>query len=186
MNRVYNRLNDDYRTMHALSSFFLNHLGPVHTAGENQMLPFLVDMASVYELFVARWLLAHPIPGLTLKQQVGWSVGASEELRYRIDLVLFDSATGQPVCVLDTKYKAHGAALPADVNQVTTYALGQGCRDAVLVYPAPLASTLDDKIGDIRVRSLTFGLDGDLEKNGREFRERLVGGLASEALEGST
>jgi hypothetical protein len=44
----------------------------------------------------------------------------------------------------------------------------------------------DDKIGDIRVRSLTFGLDGDLEKNGREFRERLVGGLASQALEAST
>jgi 5-methylcytosine-specific restriction enzyme subunit McrC len=178
--RGYNRLNDDYRPMHALCAFFLRHLGPVHAAGENQMLPFLVNMASLYELFVARWLETHPPTGVTIKRQVRWTVGASEELYFKIDLVLFDVQTGRPICVLDTKYKAHEKVLPADVAQVTTYALGQDCHNAVLVYPIAIATPLDERIGKIRVRSFTFALDGDLERNGLEFRGQLLAQLEAE------
>ena len=49
--RLYNRLNADYGTLHGLCRFFLDHSGPTHEAGDRTMLPFLVNMASLYEKF---------------------------------------------------------------------------------------------------------------------------------------
>jgi 5-methylcytosine-specific restriction enzyme subunit McrC len=43
----------------------------------------------------------------------------------------------------------------------------------VLVYPVPLASPLDARVGDIRVRSLTFALAGDLRAAGADFAQAL-------------
>jgi 5-methylcytosine-specific restriction enzyme subunit McrC len=60
--RPYTRLNDDYQRIHALCRFFLEHCGPSHEMGDRNMLPFLVNMARLYELFVAEWLGAHPRP----------------------------------------------------------------------------------------------------------------------------
>ncbi|MCX7038200.1 MAG: hypothetical protein NT005_03560 [Spirochaetes bacterium] len=39
--------------------FFLESSGPTHEPGGNLMLPFLVDMARLFELFVAEWLQQH-------------------------------------------------------------------------------------------------------------------------------
>ena len=54
--RHYNRLNEDYRHLHTLCRFFLDHSGPSSEQGEHNMLPFLIDMARLYEMFVAEWL----------------------------------------------------------------------------------------------------------------------------------
>ena len=54
--RLYNRLNDDYHPLHALCRFFLEHSGPSHEVGDRTVLPFLVNMERLYELFVAVWL----------------------------------------------------------------------------------------------------------------------------------
>ena len=43
----------------------------------------------------------------------------------------------------------------------------------MLIYPTPLSKPLDITIRDIRIRSLTFALDGDLEQAGQAFLRTL-------------
>jgi 5-methylcytosine-specific restriction enzyme subunit McrC len=138
------------------------------------MLPFLVNMARLYELFVAEWLKAHPLPGFSLKTQEPVNLSDSSNLRFDIDLVLNDTDTGATRWVLDTKYKAPGLPAHDDIFQIVTYAEATGCREAILIYPTPLPRPLDETIGQIRVRSLTFALDNDLEQAGQEFLRELL------------
>jgi 5-methylcytosine-specific restriction enzyme subunit McrC len=59
----YHPLNQDYAPLHTLCRFFLTHTGPGHDHGDQQMVPFLVDMARLFEQVVARWLQEHlPAP----------------------------------------------------------------------------------------------------------------------------
>ncbi len=176
IDRPYHRLNDDYRPLHALCRFFLDQSGPAHTLGEHQMLPFLVDMAHLYELFVAEWLKLHLPPGREIKAQERVELSRANALHFEIDLVLYDYSSGQPLTVLDTKYKAADKPATEDIFQVVAYAETKGCRQAVLIYPTPLPHPLDEQIGDIRVRTLTFSLAGDLEAAGEVFLRQL--GLA--------
>ncbi|MCB0211631.1 MAG: restriction endonuclease, partial [Anaerolineae bacterium] len=171
---LYHRLNEDYRPLHALCRFFLEQTGPLHALGDRQMLPFLVDMARLYELFVAEWLSVHLPETLKLKAQERVTIGQSHHLKFDIDLVLYDAKSDEARCVLDTKYKAPGTPANDDIFQVVAYAEAKGCRQAVLVYPTPLAQPLDETIGRIRVRSLTFGLDGNLEAAGRQLLAALA------------
>lgn len=174
--RLYNRLNDDYRSMHALCRFFLEQSGPSHEQGDRMMLPFLVDMAHLYELFVAEWLKLHLPAHLLLKAQERVQIGDSASLQFEIDLMLYDLKTGAASYVLDTKYKTPAKPSTQDIAQVVTYAQAKGCREAILVYPSPLPLPFDELIGDIRVRSLTFLLTGELEAAGRAFLNQLQHG----------
>jgi 5-methylcytosine-specific restriction enzyme subunit McrC len=176
--RLYNRLNDDYQPMHALCRFFLEHTGPNHEIGDRTVLPFLVDMARLYELFVAEWLKQH-LPGevVYVKPQDRVTLGTEQTLRLDIDLTLYAAKTHQALCVLDTKYKAPETPSHADIYQVVAYAEVKGCSDAILVYPAPLDRPLDQRLGKIRVRSLVFSIDGGLEKAGQTFVRELGAAL---------
>lgn len=163
----YHRLNADYAPLHALCRFFLTHTGPGHDVGDQKMAPFLVHMPRLYEQFVAHWLQQRlPAPWqLRIQQQV--TAGEPEAaLDFTLDMVLVDGS-GQPRAVLDTKYKTEVAA--ADIHQIVTYAELCRCREAILVYPQPPRQPLDVPIGDVRVRTLTFGLAADLEAEGRAF-----------------
>jgi len=171
--RLYNRLNDDYHPMHALCRFFLEHSGPSHEMGDRTMLPFLVNMARLYELFVAEWLKVYLPEGFSLNVQEKVIIGEGDVLTFTIDLVLCDAATGNALCVLDTKYKAKDKPSAGDVAQVVAYAEMKACRRAVLIYPIPLSMPLDEQIGSIRVQSLTFSLEDDLEESGQAFLQRL-------------
>lgn len=170
--RLYHRLNEDYRPLHALCRFFLEQSGPSHTAGDQPMLPFLVDMARLYELFVAEWLKRHLPPGLELKTQERIDLSQANDLHFQIDLSLYERATGVVRYVLDTKYKT-GSPAAADIAQVMAYAQVKNCPEAILVYPAPLPQPLDTLIGGIRIRSLTFSLSGSLEQTGQEFLRQM-------------
>lgn len=173
--RVYSRLNDDYRPLHALCRFFLEHTGPGYTSGDRTMLPFLVNMARLYERFVAGWLDAHLPPGLGLEPQAQVSLRNADDLHFEIDLMLYETGhRGVARCVLDTKYKATGGPATEDIAQVIAYAQATNCRQAVLVYPTPLDRPLDSWVGDIRVRCLTFDLAGDVEAAGRGFLQALL------------
>jgi 5-methylcytosine-specific restriction enzyme subunit McrC len=169
----YTRLNQDYRPLHALCRFFLSHTMPVlPRPGSEQTIPFLVDMARLYEQFVAVWL-RHNLPeGWQLQVQEQVIVGPDEALRFNIDLVLYDGQ-GRPQMVLDSKYKTPDAPSNPDFNQVLVYAQAKGCRQAVLVYPQPLPRPLDVTLAGVRVRSLTFALHGDMAENGRAFLDAL-------------
>jgi 5-methylcytosine-specific restriction enzyme subunit McrC len=56
LGRLYHRLNQDYQPLHALCHFFLAHIGPSYRSGQRSMLPFLIDMNRLFEVFVAEWL----------------------------------------------------------------------------------------------------------------------------------
>ncbi len=174
LNRLYNRLNEDYQPLHALCRFFLEQSGPSHQLGDRLMLPFLVDMARLYERFVAEWLSINPPAGMKLKPQERVYIGQTGGLHFQIDLVLIDGLTGETRYVLDTKYKTPDTPSTADISQVVTYAELKKCREAILIYPASLTRPLDIMIGEIRVRSVTFALDGDLEQQGRALRNSLT------------
>ena len=137
------------------------------------MFPFLIDMAHLYELFVAEWLRKNLPEGYALQIQANVNFSESKQLKFIIDLVICDIETGEAICVLDTKYKCPNSPSNADISQVVTYAEVKGCKNAILVYPQDLESGLNERLGDIRVRSLAFKIDGDLESAGRSFLERL-------------
>jgi 5-methylcytosine-specific restriction enzyme subunit McrC len=129
-------------------------------------------MARLYELFVAEWLKAHLPQHLFLKFQE--QVNISETVHFKIDLVLYDISTGTARYILDTKYKTPNQPAADDIAQVVAYAVSKDCNEAVLVYPEDLIHPLDEWVGDIRVRSLTFCLDGNLEHTGQDFLHNLL------------
>ena len=170
--RLYNRLNEDYRPLHALCRFFLESSGASHERGDRAMLPFLVDMAKLYELFVAEWLQENPPPGFFFKKQHPVEIGQNRH--FRIDLLLYHVATGEARAVLDTKYKAPDRAADTDIHQMISYAKATRCSEAFLIYPTHLKEPLDIIASDIRVRSLTLSLSSDLHRAGQSLLEDLL------------
>jgi 5-methylcytosine-specific restriction enzyme subunit McrC len=171
--RHYTRLNQDYKPLHALCRFLLEHQSPGVQQGAYGMMPFLMNMARLYELFVAEWLQSHLPSPWHIKAQETVTVGADNELRFDIDLVLYDGQ-GEVHAVLDTKYKVPHKINHADINQIVTYAKAKRCHQAILIYPAPLTKPLDVRLEDLRIRSLAFVLDGDLEASGEAFLAALL------------
>lgn len=171
--RLYNRLNCDYEPLHALCRFFLEHAGPTHEVGDRKMIPFVVNMARLYELFVAEWLKQHLPPGLELKYQETFKFGADDAFAFAMDMVLYDTRTGRPLSVLDAKYKVPDKPGAEDIAQVLAYAGAKGCAEAALVYPRQPDRPLDAVVGGKRVRSLVFGLSDDLHLAGSAFLDSL-------------
>ncbi|MEG4169994.1 MULTISPECIES: 5-methylcytosine restriction system specificity protein McrC [unclassified Microcoleus] len=172
IDRNYHRLNQDYQLLHALCRFFLDNTVPSHERGDREMLPFLIDMANLYEQFVAEWLKAHIPKGFFVKQQ--HRVTHDKNYFDRIDLLLCDIATSKVQYVLDTKYKAPDKVASNDIHQIVAYANALNCQNAILVYPQSLQQPLEIKHGEIRVRSLTFSLDSDLNEAGKTFLTSLL------------
>ena len=172
--RLYNRLNKDYLPMHSLCRFFLEQTGPSHRIGNNKFLPFLVGMAKLYELFVARWLDQNLPKDFLLKIQEKVKLGKEKEIEFDIDLVINEKKTGDPRFVLDTKYKIPKKIDSSDLHQVIAYAESKRCKEAILIYPSPLVNSIDETVGDIRVRSLTFSLDDNLDEAGNLFIKELL------------
>ena len=166
--RVYSRLNADYEPMHRLCRFFLDHCGPTHEHGNNDMLPFLVHMPQLFEGFVGAWLEEHAKGRYRVDTQYRIVLNGTPAVDLVADVVLFDSSTGRALAVLDTKYKRDAAPSNADVSQVVTYAQALGCPQAILVYPvAHMPFHID--VGDISVTAASFVVDDGLEVSGRRL-----------------
>jgi len=173
--RLYNRLNEDYEPLHGLCRFFLEHSGPHLDSGDRAMLPFLIDMNRLFELFVAEWLAAHLPKTHSIKAQEHVEITASGDLEFIVDLVLYDAVEDRPLCVLDTKYKRPETPAAGDIEQVVAYAVSKRCHDAALVYPIHLQKPVDTCVGDhVNVKSLTFALNGDLDEAGAVLVTDLV------------
>ena len=173
LGRRYSRLNDDYQLIHGLCRFFLDHIGPPHGIGGHDMLPFLVDSARLFELFVACWLREQLPPGLCLEEQHRYDIHESGSSFWNMDLVLRDSATGAVRCGLDTKYKKPPQPSPQDVAQVVAYAEALDCSQAALVYPSRASAGYEVQVGRIGVTSIVFDLSGNLDRAGCAFLEKL-------------
>ncbi|MEG4426617.1 MULTISPECIES: 5-methylcytosine restriction system specificity protein McrC [unclassified Microcoleus] len=173
IDRTYHRLNQDYQLLHALCRFFLDNTGPCHETGDREMLPFLIDMAKLYEQFVAEWLKANTPKGFEVEPQ--HRVEHDTNYFDKIDLIIRDSETKKVQYVLDTKYKAPDKVAKDDLNQIVAYANAVNCKNAILIYPQNLdEQKLNIKHGDIQVRSLTFSLDSDLNEAGKTFLTSLL------------
>ena len=135
IDQLYNRLNNDYRGLHALCRFFLEQTGPTHEPGDHEMLPFLVDMARLYEEYVAEYLRRNLPENYNLNVQQRVSLDGTGGLVIVIDMVVTDAATGRTLAVLDTKYKDVTAPSSDDLQQIVAYAVARNCRRGVLIYP---------------------------------------------------
>ncbi len=176
LHRHYHRLNQRYQPLHALCYFFLSHTGPSHQIGMQNMVPFVVEMAQLYERFVAAWLQQHLPQPWRLQRQARYPLGDVGRLHFAVDLVISDRTTEVVHWVLDTKYKAVTTTPDtADVAQVIAYAQAIGAPTAILIYPTPLPHPLDVQVGGVRVRTLTFALDDDLDTAGQRFLAALMG-----------
>jgi 5-methylcytosine-specific restriction enzyme subunit McrC len=180
IDRNYNRLNADYEILHKLCRFFLENTGPTQNLGDCSMVPFLVDMASLFELFVARWIEQHLDIRCLLKSQESFPIGEKGALKMVMDLVLYDRETLRPLCVLDTKYKAHSTVSNDDYYQVVAYADAIDCEIAILIYPKELEYPFDEKPGRIRVKTAVFDIGSDLDQSGNKLLERLYAVLQTE------
>ncbi len=167
--RLYHRLNQDYRPLHALSRFFLAQSGPSHYIGDRQMAPFVVNMAQLYEQFVAEWLVAHKPDGWRVKKQTSLSYGSHGQRSFRPDIIIEDAVTGRTMLVLDTKYKVNASPDDADIAQMVANAVMTGCRETALIYPSLPENAETYSLQGIRVHSVSFAVDGDLEEAGRRF-----------------
>lgn len=137
------------------------------------MLPFLVDTARLYELFVAEWLRAHLPEEVSMVAQE--PVIVDDALCFNLDVVLYDSATVSALCALDTKYKAASAPSAEEVEQVVAYAEAKGCREAVLVYPNALSRSLDARVGKSGCARLPSSQQRRVGPCGGSVREYAVG-----------
>ncbi len=171
--RFYTRLNQDYQPLHALCRFFLAHTGPSHQSGDHAIQPFLINMATLFEQFVAAWLRQNLPSPWQLKAQELVHIGANRDLQLQIDMVLYDK-NGNPHTILDTKYKTPIKPSQADISQIVTYAKAKNCHEAILIYPEPLPRPLDIWLDDLHIRSLTFSLDTDLEAAGQQFLQNAL------------
>ncbi len=98
--RFYDRLNDDYRPLHGLCRFFLEHCGPSADKGDREFLPFRLDMPKLFEAFVERWLRAHLPHGLRLDNQFEARLDEGGQYVFKIDLIISDAASGKALAVL--------------------------------------------------------------------------------------
>lgn len=178
-NRTYNRLNSDYHRLHALSHFFVEHSGPSYELGDREMLPFMVNMPRLYERFVAEWLMQNLHDRFQLRVQEQFSVGhrgaSRSGVSFAIDLVIYDQVEQSVRWVMDTKYKIpRNGPESADVQQILAYAHARQASEAILIYPVQLMQPVDAVINGIRVRTLAFGTDEELNVAGQKFLERLA------------
>lgn len=175
--RYYSRLNADYATLHALCRFFLEHSGPTHQLGDRKMIPFVVDMARLFERFVAAWLKENLPYDLILTPQERVTLGDEEDVEFRIDLVIRDRSSRQAICVADTKYKNSSHIAPDDVAQVVAYASVEDAGQAFLIYPEDVKTKLDVPLQHVRVRALGYPLVGNLQFQGERFLGALTDGI---------
>lgn len=180
---LYNRLNDDYRPLHALCRFFLENTGPTCQVGNKKIPPFLFNMEHLFEVFVAEWLKQHLPDDLYLESQESITFTNNDWLRFQIDMVLYDKESRVPLLVMDTKYKVPDKPSTDDVQQVIAYAVATKCSKTCLVYPQTFQNDFYCPIKDIEFRTFQFSLDRDLDIAGKNFLEQVLQAVKPEEEE---
>ncbi len=175
--RAYNRLNADYESLHVLSKFFIDHCGPSMDSGTHRFVPFLIDMPSLFESFVAKWLSEHLPEDVTLTPQ--HTVTPSESVRFRMDLVIRDKASGAVLAVADTKYKSTDTPSSDDISQVTAYAALMKTSRAFLIYPSPTRYNAPIQMGNITVQCVSFDFSSCLSESGKSALDQIFARLGA-------
>jgi 5-methylcytosine-specific restriction enzyme subunit McrC len=157
VDRFYHRLNEDYKPIHGLCRFIIEHAGPGIKVAGHEFLPFSLDMAKLFEEFMAKWLDENLPGNLKVDPQFHVQLDANADLSFKIDLVLRDRLSGQALALIDVKYKMDEQPSEDDIQQVVAYAVELGVSRAHLVYPFSLPHPVKAKIGNLKVS--TIGID---------------------------
>lgn len=155
---VLDRNSERFRPLLDFCWLLLAGRSPTPGAGETESFSLLFPMESVFEQFVAGFLVAHARslglePGRIRTQAKGrprWLVrdeGGQRDFRLRPDIVV-DDDQGGTLTVLDTKWKVLGrdtfdarqGVAEADLYQLHAYARQYGASNNVLLYPATAGS----------------------------------------------
>ncbi|MGH0038290.1 MAG: McrC family protein [Myxococcota bacterium] len=172
--RAYDRMNLDYRPLHALCRFLLETLGPLEE-GEGERFPaFLLDMPQLFERFVARWLESRIGPGRRVRAQRRVHLDSDRRYHFDIDLVIEDRITGQCLAVADTKYKGSSRLASSDVAQIVAYATSMGCDRGFLVYPQEMGQGAALRAGPVEVEAVSVPLGEGLMEAPGVLLERIV------------
>ncbi len=163
----YHRLNEDYRPMHALCYPLLQQRSPAWGLGAEEGPAYLLHMPTLFERFCTAFIdhkLKHQVE---LKAQYHTRLKGAKRLSFRLDMALFSAATGQPLAVIDAKYKADGP-VESDVQQVVAYAVQLGTQRAFLLYPN---RDRDEQfeVGPVAVQTLGYDLEADDLEEAGEF-----------------
>lgn len=171
---LYNRLNQDYRPIHILCRFFIEHVGPQFNVGEHNMLPFMVNMDRLFELFVYEWLKEHLPKHFSITAQEKIFIGDDQDLFFKADLLIKDKASGKVMCILDTKYKSTSSPESNDLAQMIAYAQTKGSDLAILIYPIILEKPFNFQSGNISVHCLSFCIEDTLEDSGKKLLDNVL------------
>lgn len=176
--RLYTRLNEDYRPMHALCRLILQHAGPSVLRGDYRFVPFEINMPLLFEQFVAAWMESRLPSGLQLKAHHRTYLDKDQHLVFDIDLVVYEKSSGRALLVLDTKYKRDDFPSNPDVQQVVAYAVRVGAKSTALVYPQQPKTPYKTNIGDISVWTVGFDISQSLDEGGAVFMTAVESALA--------
>lgn len=156
--RPLTRLTEHYAVALRLARVILESVSWTHRAGARVGGTFLVDMAAIFESYVAHRLRTELAAGnlhLTVQDRRWW-LDADHAVALRPDLVI--SSATDVVTVADTKYKVlgggAGAAPNPDVYQAVAYALALGVPEAHLIYVSGDVVARELKIPSVGVRIL--------------------------------
>jgi 5-methylcytosine-specific restriction enzyme subunit McrC len=151
------RMSQYYERGVDLAELILRAMGVASMAQESVPMPgFLFDMAMLFESFVARLCREYAPRGMVVDAQVtkrGSYEFVANPYKWRLpglrpDIVVRNAA-GEPLRVVDTKYKVFGPGRPvgpADLYQLTLYSLGFDRNHSVparIIYPGRGASGQD-------------------------------------------
>jgi len=131
---VYDRLNAPYEVIHGICRLILEGRGAEDGPGPLPMGSFLVNMDTLFQSFVAKWLARRLSPSWRVEAQGRASLDQHGRFKIFPDLLLYRGPDLR--LVADTKYKLdRGKPSRGDLYQALAYCRALGLRTAVLVYP---------------------------------------------------
>lgn len=203
---AFNRNNERFRPVIEFCRIVLLGQSPAPRADSRRTFTFLFPMESLFEEFVARFIVRHGEDLGVARSQVHiqavgkrkWLLqqrqGGASQFGLRPD-ILIDDPTGKVKVIIDTKWKrliadprVHYGVAQADLYQLFAYAMRYRCPDNILLFPAAPGvdlAALDCKIPELsvehRIRVATINLNRDLKKSKAELITEIKTGLAAQA-----
>ncbi|MCW5851623.1 MAG: hypothetical protein KIT87_16235 [Anaerolineae bacterium] len=130
------RLETDAAPALVLARWLVAGCAPALDPGDRPFPVFWLDVARLFEAFVARLLRDELDAQVTVQRAL--PLDQAEQVSLRPDVVV-QRRGGLPL-VLDTKYKLPGLPQPGDLYQLLTYCQALGAAHGGLIYPAPTST----------------------------------------------
>ncbi len=166
------RLEADAAPALTLARWLLAGVTPALAVGPRPFPAFWLDMARLFETFVA-CLVRDSLTDARVTVQRAMPLDQAAQVPLRPDVVV--ERPGRRPLVLDTKYKTPGPPDPADLYQLLTYCQALGAAHGALVYPAPTdTSPLVVRTSGVTVHSLGLDLGAPLAEFGAMTNKFLV------------